>query len=256
MTRFDPEPLALPRIVPEAKDDASLGSLSPRRRTTDEVYEVLRNAILSQQLLPGARLSVPSLSEQLGVSRSPVREAVQRLAQQGLATEEAHRGSVVARLDPGSILRLYEFREGLEALAARLACKRATDDQLADLEAILDEHTEALAHEDFRRHVELDQRFHAKIREATENEHLQGALERVQDMVSIAMLSADVSWPHHALAEHKAILDALASRSPDHAEAAAAQHISRLRKDLAVLFKTPRERPAIAERLESERNAP
>lgn len=234
----------------DTSENALLESVPPRKRATDEVYEMLRNAILSRRLLPGARLSVPGLAEQLGVSRSPVREAVQKLVQQGLATEEVHRGAVVASFDRASILRLYEFREGLEALAARLACERASGEELDELTAILREHSDALDHSDFRRHMELDKRFHAGIRRATGNEHLESALEKVQDMVTIAMLSADVRWPKHALAEHEAILEALRSRSPEQAAAAATRHIARLRRDLSDLFAAPEDRRVVAEKME------
>lgn len=216
-----------------SKSKAEGSSLLPtRRRTTDDIYDSLRDDILASRIRPGNKLSVPNLAEHFGVSRSPVREAVQKLVQQGLASEEIHRGAVVAQLDPMSVVRLYELREVLEELAAKLAADRASDDELLVLETILEKHERAIIDRDFVGHLQLDMEFHAAIRMAARNEHLMESLERVQDKVAIAMLAADVSWPQHAIQEHRAILSALRSRSPEDAAFAAKAHISRLRKSL------------------------
>lgn len=210
-----------------------LDSMPRRSRTADDVYERLRAAILARKLAAGTRLSVPSLAEELGFSRSPVREAVQRLVQAGLATEEIHRGAVVAAPDMSSVLSLYELREALEGMAARLACERATEKEIAELGALLDEHSQALRTDAYDWHVALDMQFHARIRAAARNEHLRAALERVQDIVALAMMAADISWHQQALAEHQAIYSAIRQGSPETAEAVARAHISRVRHSLA-----------------------
>lgn len=232
---------------------APLELLERRSRTTDDVYESLRAAILSKRLAPGERLSVPNLAARLGVSRSPVREAVQKLVQQGLATEEVHRGAIVAQFDSASLARLYELREVLEGLAARMACERATELEVAQLVEILAQHEDAVAHEDYRRHIELDRSFHAVVRRASRNEHLLDALERVQDKVAIAMLSADVSWPRHAVAEHRAILAAIQERSPLQAQSLACAHIARLRRDIVEAFDGTHTVSSVVDRVESGR---
>lgn len=210
-----------------------LDSMPRRSRTADDVYERLRAAILNRELTAGTRLSVPSLAEELGFSRSPVREAVQRLVQAGLATEEVHRGAVVAALDVSSVLSLYELREALEGMAARLACERATEREIAELGALLEEHSRALHTDAHDRHVALDMEFHARIRAAARNEHLRASLERVQDMVALAMMAADTSWHQQALLEHRAIYTAIRQGPPETAEAVARAHISRIRHSLA-----------------------
>lgn len=210
-----------------------LDSMPRRARTADDVYERLRAGILSRELVAGTRLSVPSLAEELGVSRSPVREAVQRLVQSGLATEAVHRGAVVTALDLAGVLSLYELREALEGMAARLACERATTDEIAALESLLEEHALALHAGEHDRHVALDMEFHARLRDAARNEHLQNALEGVQDKIAIAMLAADNSWHQQALSEHRAIFAAIRQGPPETAEAVARAHISRIRYSLA-----------------------
>ncbi|WP_067799826.1 GntR family transcriptional regulator [Actinomadura formosensis] len=210
-----------------------LDSMPRRSRTADDVYERLRADILARKLPAGTRLSVPSLAEELGFSRSPVREAVQRLVQAGLATEEVHRGAVVAAMDVSSVLRLYELREALEGMAARLACERATEQEIAEMGALLQEHSRALHADAHDRHLTLDMEFHARVRAAARNEHLRASLERVQDMVALAMMAADATWHQQALLEHQAIYTAIRQGPPETAEAVARAHISRIRHNLA-----------------------
>src|SRR5579875_1256952 len=93
-------------------------------RIADAVYERIRDAIFTGALPPDARLSVPALADRLGVSRSPVREAVMRLIHDRLAVEEPRRGAVIARIEPADLIHIYEVREALEGLAVSLAARR------------------------------------------------------------------------------------------------------------------------------------
>lgn len=205
-----------------------------RVRAADRIYGHLREAVLARELDPGSRLSIPRLAVQFGVSRSPVREAVQRLVQDGLATEEPHRGGAVATITADELLPLYEVREMLEGLAARLAAQRATRDELARLHTEQRSHEHAVENGDIRAHVEHDLAFHKLLRQAAGNAELRLALERVQGRVTIAMLSADyATWPAKAVAEHRSILDAVIAADPDAAESAARAHIVRVRQDIA-----------------------
>lgn len=211
-------------------------ALPQQRRVADSVHEALREAILAGRLRPGSRLSVPVLAQQLDVSRSPVREAVQRLVQDGLATEEPHRGAGVAELDPTELVPLYQIREVLEGLAARLAATHATDDELEGLARAHREHVAALQRGEAEHHVPLDLAFHATLRAATHNSELLQYLERVQGRIAIAMLGGNpLVWSRQAIVEHEAILDAVLARDADAAEAAARAHVSRVRHDIAAL---------------------
>ena len=95
-----------------------LSPLQSDELLADRAYRELSQAIVSRGLEPGTRLSVPELARQLGVSRSPVREAVQRLIYDGLAEDRGRRGAVVARIEPDDFLSLLELRELLEGFAA------------------------------------------------------------------------------------------------------------------------------------------
>lgn len=210
-----------------------LDSVPSQPRVADAVYERLYTAVIGRHIEPGERLSIPNLAEQLGVSRSPVREAVQRLVQDGLATEEPRRGAVVATLDLSDVLPLYELREVLEGFAARLASDRADAKEISSLEQVVTSHRKAVEEGDRKRQIELDMLFHKGVREASRNSELAGTLERVQGRITIAMLSSEESWHAQALAEHEAILAALRDRSADEAERLAVAHIARVRTDLS-----------------------
>jgi len=110
----------------------------------DQVEEALRQQILSGRHAPGDRLNEVEIAGELGVSRGPVREAMQRLARDGLVEVKPHRGAFVRNLEPAEIRRLYEVRIVLECTAARLAAERRTSEDIARLTALLDSSTEAL----------------------------------------------------------------------------------------------------------------
>ena len=207
--------------------------LAPSDRIADSVYTALRDAIFAGTLRPGTRLSVPALASQLGVSRSPVREAVLRLTQEQLAREEPRRGAVVASVGPEELARLYEVREVLEGLAARLAVENCGRRLVTDLEAVLAYHAQAVEDAALDTHMEADMRFHSLIRKASGNPELIGILDSIQTRVRLAMITTTVTaGPRRALADHQAILDAISSGDPGEAERRAREHVSRLRRSL------------------------
>lgn len=213
-----------------------LSALPRQTRVADSVYETLHAAIIAGQLPPGSRLSVPVLAQQLEVSRSPVREAVQRLVQDGLATEEPHRGAAVAVLDPAELVPLYEVREVLEGLAARLAAQHATASDLERLTRAHAEHSAALDRGEASHHAGLDMAFHAQLRASAHHPELVSYLDRVQGRIAIAILGGNpVQWSRHAIVEHQSILDAVLDRDPEAAERAARGHVERVRRDIAHL---------------------
>lgn len=203
------------------------------RRLADQAYEVLRNRVLARRLLPGDRLSVPRLAADLGLSRSPVREAVQRLVAEGLGVEQVHRGAVVADLTLDDLAQVYAVREVLEGLAARLAATRKADDLVADLRTLVAEHADAVASGSEADVIRADLRFHGRILEASGNPSLQSALGPILGRVQIAMLAGDLqAWPKAAVTEHRRILSAIAAGDEARAEAAAREHVVLVRDRL------------------------
>jgi DNA-binding GntR family transcriptional regulator len=207
--------------------------LAPSDRIADSVYIALRNAIFAGTLQPGARLSVPALASQLGVSRSPVREAILRLAQEQLAREEPRRGAVVASVGTPELARLYEVREVLEGLAARLAVENCGQRLVNDLRSVLAAHERAVDNTALDAHMEADMRFHSLIRKASGNPELISLLDGIQTRVRLAMVTTTVTaGPRRALEDHRQILDAISSGDPELAERRAREHIARLRRSL------------------------
>lgn len=197
-----------------------------RQRLADQVYAVLRGQILARELVPGDHLSVPVLAESLGLSRSPVREAVQRLVVEGLAVEEFHRGARVAGVDASDLADVYAVRGTLEGLAARLAAGRRDPALVATLRASVAEHGEAIRAGDEQAIIAADQAFHQAVLDAARNEHLTRALGPLLGRAQVAMLSGDLSrWPRKALTEHRAILAAIRAGDSDAAAAAASAHV-------------------------------
>lgn len=199
-----------------------------RERIADNVYRTLRRAIVRHELKPGTHLSVPALAEQFGVSRSPVREAVQRIVREGLATEQPHRGALVTEFNAAELEPLYEVRRALDGLVARLAATRIDREGLAQITQILDEQGHALATNDLERHVETDIGFHTALLRAARNPVLEEMLGQVYDRIRSAMLSrVSPTGPKLALEDHRAIYRAVAAGDADAAEHAGQRHVSR-----------------------------
>jgi DNA-binding GntR family transcriptional regulator len=203
-------------------------------RLGDTVYERIREEVLSGDLPAGTRLSVPAIAARLDVSRSPVRDAVLRLTQEGLAREEPRRGAVVARITAADLVTLYEVREVLEGLAARLAVENAGRRLVDNLAEVTRRHETAVQASDLAGHFEADTTFHRIIREAGGNTEVCHMLDRIGGKVRLAMRTTSVTaGPRQALRDHKAILAAIRKGDPAHAESVARAHISRLRTALA-----------------------
>lgn len=213
-----------------------LAPLSAGGSLADRTYEALKAAILANQLPSGTALSVPELARQLQVSRSPVREAVQRLIYDGLANHAPYRGAEVARVDLEDLRELYTVRELLEGLAARLATEKLDAEGLQRLQGIVDQHEQVLSSDaDNATHIELDIRFHDAILALAANRHLSATLAPIAGRAHFALHSLwrSPNAAHLALDEHRAIVDAMITGDPALAEQAAQQHIARLRVRLA-----------------------
>lgn len=204
-----------------------------RERVSDWAYRQIRAAILRGSMPLGDRLSIPALAADLGVSRSPVRQAVQQLVQEGLAAEEPHRGAFVARVTVDELHGVYSVREVLEGLAARTAAEVATGADLAELDRLCTEHRKAIDRGDMEAHFDLDMRFHRITRLMSGNDALVRLLDQIQGQIQLAMLTTSVrDGAEHALHDHELILAAIRSGDADAAESTARAHIARLRQTL------------------------
>jgi DNA-binding GntR family transcriptional regulator len=195
------------------------------RSRADFVYESLRDAIWDGRIAVGERVREEEIARNLGVSRTPVREALQRLQQRGLLVFGAGRGLTVASLSQHQVLQLYAMREILEGSAARFAAEHATAPEIAVLWRLQkelckpDHDTMAL--------VTLNRRLHQAIYEAAHNQYLIQTLGVLHD--SLALLHSTTfrapSRRKESDEEHRQIVAAIERHNPDRAEEAARQHI-------------------------------
>ena len=200
-----------------------------------DAYTLILEAIEAGVYKPGDRLVESELAERLGVSRTPVREALQRLETQSMVKRDG-RSLIVATLDHSQLAELYTVRTELEALAARLAARHATPEELRVLQSMVDEDLGRLG--DAEALARSNRRFHHQIHLASHNRYLVQQLDIVhRNMALMARSSLAVDGrPKVALAEHQAIVDGLKSGDGTAAESALRAHISkafetRLRED-------------------------
>src|SRR5262245_12187958 len=195
------------------------------RSRAEFVYGSLRDAISDGRIAPGERVREEEVARNLGVSRTPVREALQRLQQRGLLVLGAGRGLVVAQLSQQQVIELYAMREILEGSAARFAATHANVAEIALL-CDLQEQLKSAASDPVL-HVTLNRQFHQAIYEAAHNRYLMQTLDSLND--SFALLrSSTLRLPHRQRdsdEERRRIIAAIEQRDPDLAEQAAREHI-------------------------------
>jgi DNA-binding GntR family transcriptional regulator len=199
--------------------------------TTDVITEVLREAILDGVLPPSTWLREDELATDLKVSRTPIREALRRLADDHLAVRLTNRGTIVAPLSLDDVLAVYLVREPLEGLAARLASLRSPPGLLASLLETHQSMVAAIPAGDIPALSSLDLTFHRLLREASENPFLDRFLIQVEHAVR-RFGRSNFESPQRSqeiLQEHRAIIDAIAAGDADAASERAAEHMRHAR---------------------------
>lgn len=195
---------------------------------TDGAYYRIREMILDGSLPVGTSVSVVALAAQFGMSRSPVRSAIERLMSERLLSRTPS-GAGVAAPDRLDLLDTLAVRAPLEGLAARLAAPHIDERALDDLEAIHARFDRAMHEEDQAAARRADLEFHQYIQNLSGNECLTDTLERVQTQVVLAAYStAWTSSKRQAVLEHGRILEALREQDGDTAQAAAERHLHNL----------------------------
>jgi DNA-binding GntR family transcriptional regulator len=196
---------------------------------SDIAYEALREGVRRRQILPGYLLSEGRLAQQLGMSRTPVREAITRLVHEGLLEVLPKRGVMVRTLTAKDIEELYTVREHLETLAARLAAPRITKDGLASLRQTLQEAgAELEGAGNFERLSTLDMDFHSEIWRQSGNGRLEGLLRNLGHAAVLdpwrVYITALPDAFKRSVSQHTRILEALEARDAQGAEDAMRQH--------------------------------
>lgn len=194
----------------------------------DAVFETLREAIFKGVLPPGQHLMEMQLAYQLGVSRTPVREAIRMLELEGLVVMIPRKGARVAAISEKSLCDVLEVRRALEELSVRLACARMERVVLDQLDSINQQFIRACQTDDVVLIARLDEKFHAVIYEAADNEKLLQLLSQMQNqMYRYRIEYIKMKERRQILVEeHKKIIHALARRDANFAAEAACLHIS------------------------------
>ena len=203
------------------------------------VLEVLREAIIKGDLKPRERLMEIQLAEELGVSRTPVREALRKLELEGFIVMLPRKGAYVSDISLKDITEVFEIRAALEGLSAALAAERITDEEIEDMEKLLAEKNEAINKNDIKRLIEADTKFHDAIYNASRNEKLWGIINNLREQIQ-RYRAASLSYPgrmKQSLVEHRAIVEAIESRDINLSRRAAQEHIENAENSLIEAMK-------------------
>ncbi len=177
----------------------------------DVVFNTLREAILRGDLKPGERLMELQLAAKLGVSRTPIREAIRMLEQEGLAVTIPRKGAEVAKMTEKDMEDVLQVREALDELAASVACEQISEEQLAVLRRTMHEFEESTKTRDLKRIAEADVRFHDIIYQATGNPRLVSMLSNLGEQMyryRVEYLKEEKNYPV-LIREHALIVEGL-----------------------------------------------
>ncbi|MDO4287963.1 MAG: GntR family transcriptional regulator [Eubacterium sp.] len=202
------------------------------------VFETIRNAIINGDLKPGQRLMEVQLAEQLGVSRTPVRESIRKLELEGLVKMVPRKGAYVTPMSIEDLKDMMEIRRALEALAAELAAKNANDADVKKLRESNKDFEEAACANDETGIINHDIAFHETIYEATGNKRLCQMINSLREQ----MQRVRVEYVHHVedkrslTGQHQRIIDNIEKHLPAEASAAAAEHIHLAELDMVAVL--------------------
>ena len=195
-------------------------------------YRYIRSAIQGGQFKPGERLREIELAKQIGLSRTPIREALSRLETEGLVAHDATRGVVVAELDYSMVTELYYMREVLEGTAARLVAQHASDVEISILDDLCQQYEAAL--DDEVALTASNRRFHETLYRCSHNRYLLNMVTVLHDALSLLGGSGttlgDPERAAETLREHRAVVAAIRARDADAAELALRMHIRTAQK--------------------------
>lgn len=208
-----------------------LDSYQPLREV---VCETLRDAIRRGILKPGERLMEIQLAEELGVSRTPVREAIRKLELEGYVIMMPRRGTYVANLSIRDVNEVFEIRTSLESLSNGLAAERITDEELEQLQRLLVVIGKYIEENDMDKIVETDTKFHDLLYQASRNQRLIGIISNLREQLT-RFRTTSMSFPgrlKETLEEHREIVEAIAQGDVKAARKAAEKHMEKSEQTL------------------------
>ena len=201
----------------------------------DVVFNTLREAILKGELKPGERLMELQLAAKLGVSRTPIREAIRMLEQEGLAVTIPRKGAEVARMTEKDMEDVLQIRDALDELAASIACEQISEEELAELRHTMHEFEESTKTGDVKRIAEADVRFHDIIYHATRNVKLENLLNNLREQMyryRVEYLKNNEVY-EQLLEEHEFLIQAVIKHDKAQAKDIICRHIDNQEKAIA-----------------------
>ena len=201
---------------------------SKKMNYAEMIVVKLREDIVSGHLRPNERLVESDIAQRMKISRTPVREALKLLEMQGYLSRLPNGGLIVIDHSPSQIRNLYEIREGLETIALKLACQRASEREIEQAKESHERMFEAIQKRDINQFIELNSAFHNQLLSACGNEQLWSLLQTYRDQYfdrRLVRVFNDSDW-RDMPKQHQKLLDAVCQRNPKLAEQAVRKHIT------------------------------
>jgi len=204
---------------------------------SDKAYHLIKHKIVTLELPPSSLIDEQQLTEELGIGRTPLREALRQLAAEKLVTIVPRRGAFVADISITDLQKLFEVRAMLEGFCARLAVQRITLDQIAQMEVILQD-MEKVENGNTRALMDIDERFHGLLYQAADNEFLAEELNRLYDLSlrlwHLALNSmGDVQ---DTIEQHREIAEALKANDEAQTELLIRQHVTQFQQKIRAVL--------------------
>ena len=195
-------------------------------RLSEKAYRLIKDKVVTLELPPSAVIDEHVLMQELGLGRTPIREALQRLDSEGLVNIVPRRGTFVNDISVTDLQKIFELRIIMEGFCARLAAQRVTQAQLDRMENVLQE-LDQLQESDPQALMSIDRRFHRLLYTAADNEFMTDILDRLYDLsLRLWYLVLNrLSEVKHSIEQHLIVLDALKEGDADRAEAVIRKHI-------------------------------
>ena len=203
----------------------------------DEVFNTLRERILKGSLKPGERLMEIHLADQLGVSRTPIREAIRMLELEGLVKMVPRRGAQVAKISREDLQDVLEVRKALDTLAVKLACERITEDEIEKLKEAEEEFENTLKTDDTTQIAEADVAFHDVIQAASKNKRLKSMISNLAERIyryRFEYIKQQSDGGKTLVDEHREIIKCIEEKDVEAAIKAIELHIDNQEKSIAM----------------------
>lgn len=210
----------------------------------DVVFNTLRQAILTGELKPGERLMEIHLANKLGVSRTPIREAIRKLELEGLVTMIPRRGAEVAQITEKSMNDVLEIRRAMDALCVELACDRISEEELEKLKNACDYFEKAVRSKDAKKIAQADVELHDIIVQATGNQRLIQLVNNLSEQMYRYRYEyiKDASQHERLIEEHRIIYESIVKKDKETASQAARMHIDNQEKAIIRQIRLDREK--------------